>query len=91
MLESESWNTKLQIMSYAKNKNMCVYYCIEKLNRLGGLENVIILVNVFYMEIIWPSREFPGNPQRTRKTTLGSAAKNRVGRMTVNRHTFFLP
>ena len=41
------------------------------------------------MGIIWPNKEFPGNPQRIMKKTLESVAKNRDGRTIVNRHTFF--
>ena len=58
---------------------MCVYYCMEKLNRVGSSENVFInFVKSFYMGIIWSNREFPKN---NNKKTLGSAANNRtVGR-----------
>ena len=56
-------------------KKMCVYYCMEKLNRVGRLDNVF--VKKFYMGII------------ERKKSLGSAAKNRDGRMIVSKHTFF--
>ena len=31
----------------AKKKNMCVYYCMEKLNRVDRLENVFILLKNF--------------------------------------------
>ena len=27
---------------------MCVYYCMEKLNRVGRLENVFILLKILY-------------------------------------------
>ena len=57
---------------------MCIYYCIEKLNRVGRLENDFILLKNF----IWDNRK--------EKKTLGSAAKNGDGRMIVNKHTFFL-
>ena len=36
------------------------------------------------------NREFPRNPQRIMEKTLGLAAKNKDGRMIVNRHTLFL-
>ena len=58
---------------------MCVYYCMEKLNRVGRLENVFILL---FKDFIWGSKKG--------KKTLGSAAKNGDGRMIVNKHTFFL-
>ena len=50
---------------------------MEKLNRVSRSENVFILLK----KIIWG--------QYNGKKTLGSAAKNRDGRMIVNRHTFF--
>ena len=53
---------------------MCVYYCMEKLNRVDRFENVFILL--ICMGII------------ERKKNLGSAAKNRDGWMIVNKHTF---
>ena len=33
---------------YAKKTNMCVNYCMEKLNRVGRLENVFILLKNLY-------------------------------------------
>ena len=27
---------------------MCVYYCMEKLNRVGRLENVFMLLKILY-------------------------------------------
>ena len=56
---------------------MCVYYCMEKLNRVDRLENVFILLKILYGD------------NRKEKKNLGSAAKNRDGRMIVNKHTFF--
>ena len=32
----------------AKKKYMCVYYCMDKLNRVGRLENVFILLKFLY-------------------------------------------
>ena len=49
---------------YAKKKTLCVYYCMEKLNKAGRLENVFYFVKKFYMGII-----------ERKKKTLGSAAK----------------
>ena len=66
------------LLSRPRKKNMCVYYCMEKLNRVGRLENVFILLKKFYMGIIG------------KKNALGSAAKNGDGRMIVNKHTCFL-
>ena len=57
---------------------MC-YYCMEKLNRVGRLENNFILLKNLYGD------------NRKEKKTLGSAAKNGDGRMIVNKHTFFGP
>ena len=50
---------------------------MEKLNRVGRLENVIILLK----------KKLYGD-NRKEKKTLGSAAKNGDGRMIVNKHTF---
>ena len=58
---------------------MCVYYWMEKLNRVGRLENVFILLKFLYGD------------NRKEKKTLGSAAKNGDGRMILNKHTFFWP
>ena len=58
---------------------MCVYYCMEKLNRIGRLENVFILLKNLHGD------------NRKEKKKLGSAAKNGDGRMIVNKHTFFWP
>ena len=58
---------------------MCVYYCMEKLNRVGRSENVFILLKKIYGD------------NRMGKKTLGSAAKYRDGRLIVNKHTFFWP
>ena len=52
---------------------------MEKLNRVGRLENVFYFVKKIYMWII-----------ERKKKTLESAAKNGDGRMIVNKHTFFL-
>ena len=57
---------------------MCGYYCMEKLNRVGRLENVFILLK----------KNLYGD-NRMEKKTLGLAAKDRDGRMIVNEHTFF--
>ena len=65
---------------WVKKKNMCVYYCMEKLNRVGRLENVFILLKKNYMGI-----------KEWKKKTLGSEAKSRDGRMIVNKHTFLWP
>ena len=51
---------------------------MEKLNRVGRLENVFILLKILY-----------GDNRMEKKIRL--AAKNRDGRMIVNKHTFFGP
>ena len=58
---------------------MCVYYCMEKFNRVGRLENVFILLK----------KNLYGDNRKEK--TLGSAAKNGDGRMIVNKHFFFGP
>ena len=58
---------------------MCVYYCMEKLNRIGRFENVFILLKHLYGD------------NRKENKTLGSAAKNGDGRIIVNKHTFVWP
>ena len=35
------------LLSRPRKKIMCVYYCMEKLNRVDGLENVFILLKNF--------------------------------------------
>ena len=75
---------------------MCVYYCMEILNRVGRSENVFILKKkkekkkkkILYgdnWETIRPNR---GIPKEYFKKTLGLAAKNRDGRKIVNRRIF---
>ena len=64
---------------YTKKKNMCVYYCMEKLNRVGRFENVFVLLKNLY-----------GENRMEKKKTFGSAAKDRDGWMIVNKHTFVL-
>ena len=44
------WIVKMHqsfLLSRPRKKNMCVYYCMEKLNRVGRLENVLILLKIF--------------------------------------------
>ena len=43
---------------WAKKKNMCVYYCMEKLNRVDRLENVFILLKKICMGIIERKKKF---------------------------------
>ena len=52
-------------------------FTMEKLNMVGRSENVFILLKILYGDYIMEKK-------------IGSAAKNRDGRMIVNRHTFFL-
>ena len=44
------WIVKMQksFLLSRPRKNMCVYYCMEKLNRVGRLENVFILLKNLY-------------------------------------------
>ena len=76
------WIVKINqsfLLSGPRKKNLCFYYCMEKLNRVGRLENVFILLKILYGD------------NRMEKKTSGSAAKNRDSRMIVNKHTFFGP
>ena len=44
------WIVKMNqsfLLSRPRKKNMCVYYCMEKLNRVDRLENVFILLKDF--------------------------------------------
>ena len=48
------WIVKMHHLFYClgQEKNMCVYYYMEKLNRVDRLENVFILLKKFCMGII---------------------------------------
>ena len=48
-----------------QEKKMCVYYCMEKLNRVGRLENVFILLKKFYMGIIERKTSSPKGNDRS--------------------------
>ena len=44
------WIVKIHqsfLLSRPRKTNMCVYYCMEKLNRVDRLENVFILLKNF--------------------------------------------
>ena len=45
------WIVKMHqsfLLSRSRKKNMCVYYCMEKLNGVGRLENVFTLLKKLY-------------------------------------------